>query len=366
MKKLLRIFFVVDEGINSSETTLFDINLIIDKIVNQCKMFQSQYYKMEYEVAILCFADSAKWICSPVNVDNYVSAKFEHKNVKSYLSVALEELTKKLHRKEFMMYEGKMVATPHIIFMTGPNPVYDEYEDELNKIRDNAWFSHSLRNMVCVGDKVDETGVLSDIEKLFDNENVVLRLKDSQDSILEDILNALEPRIYGPNQRRLEPEHSQLVHTEINFNEMIELQDNPFDSLCEGIHMEDIFDNSFDFEAQGKTNEIDINMSVQKKSLTRFQNDKSKLQVFVLTRKDNVPVSIDPNGDILGEDGTVLKQISTTQQLSIRHMATGWYVTALKGQPLINGIPANPNMQIKLHTGDILTIEKEQLRVEIV
>jgi hypothetical protein len=79
-----------------------------------------------------------------------------------------------------------------------------------------------------------------------------------------------------------------------------------------------------------------------------------------------VPESIKESGDIIGANGTVLKYIKTQQQVSVWHSPTGWYARTLQGQPLYNGVPVNVGMQIKLSDGDILTIEREQIRIEIV
>ena len=61
-----------------------------------------------------------------------------------------------------------------------------------------------------------------------------------------------------------------------------------------------------------------------------------------------------------------VSRIRTSQQMSFRHTPAGWYIQALAGQPLYNGVPVNTGAQIRLSDGDMLTIEKEQIRVEIV
>lgn len=71
-------------------------------------------------------------------------------------------------------------------------------------------------------------------------------------------------------------------------------------------------------------------------------------------------------GGIIGDNGTVMRWIRTSQQMSFRHTPAGWYIQVLAGQPLYNGVPVNTGAQIRLSDGDMLTIEKEQIRVEIV
>ena len=94
-----------------------------------------------------------------------------------------------------------------------------------------------------------------------------------------------------------------------------------------------------------------------------------KLQNDEIVNLGNNPSGIfvyNESGEIVGTNGTILKSIKTSQQISIWHSPAGWYARTLAGSPLYNGVPVNAGMQIKLNDGDILTVEKDQVRVEIV
>ena len=100
--------------------------------------------------------------------------------------------------------------------------------------------------------------------------------------------------------------------------------------------------------------------------LGRAKQDVSLLRLIVISKSGMVPEKIKESGDIVGANGTVLKYIKTQQQVGVWHTPAGWYARTLQGQPLFNGVAVNAGMQIKLSDGDILTIEKEQIRIEIV
>ncbi len=106
--------------------------------------------------------------------------------------------------------------------------------------------------------------------------------------------------------------------------------------------------------------------SKQKGPLARRDNDTTSLRLIMLSQQNIMPQRVKEAGEILGKDGTILKQVKTSQQLSIWHSPAGWYMRALNGHPLYNGVPLNENQQMKLSDGDMLTIEREQIRVEIV
>ena len=109
------------------------------------------------------------------------------------------------------------------------------------------------------------------------------------------------------------------------------------------------------------------NDTVQKKGpLARVRRDTSSLRLIIISRNGATPENVKESGDIIGANGTILKGIKTTQQISVWHSPAGWYAITLAGSPLYNGVPVNTGMQIKLSDGDILTVEREQVRVEIV
>lgn len=108
--------------------------------------------------------------------------------------------------------------------------------------------------------------------------------------------------------------------------------------------------------------------SIPKKSgpLASARRDESTLRLIVISKNGIPPEKVKESGDIIGANGTVLKTIKSQQQISIWHSPAGWYIRSLAGAPLYNGVPVNAGMQIKLSDGDMITIDKEQVRIEIV
>lgn len=94
--------------------------------------------------------------------------------------------------------------------------------------------------------------------------------------------------------------------------------------------------------------------------------DTSELTLIPVSRTWAMPERVGERGALIGADGTVLKGMAADQQLSIWHTPAGWYARALRGQPLYNGVPVNTGAQIRLGDGDLLTIGREHIRVEIV
>ena len=100
--------------------------------------------------------------------------------------------------------------------------------------------------------------------------------------------------------------------------------------------------------------------------LARATKDTSSMRLIIISQNGAVPENVDEKGGIVGENGTILKRIRTKQQISIWHSPTGWYARTLTGTPLYNGVPMNTGMQIKLSDGDMISVEREHIRVEII
>ena len=111
---------------------------------------------------------------------------------------------------------------------------------------------------------------------------------------------------------------------------------------------------------------IRSNETGKKSPLARAVIDSSSMRLINISRNGTFPERVSEQGAIIGANGTLLRNIKTTIQISIWHSATGWYARAMAGAPLYNGVPLNIGMQIKLNDGDMLTIAREQIRVEII
>ena len=100
--------------------------------------------------------------------------------------------------------------------------------------------------------------------------------------------------------------------------------------------------------------------------MRRVSADRSEMRLIPLTAKGRLPENVEENGGLIGANGTLLKWISTQQQINIWHAQTGWYAMILQGRPLYNGVPYNVRVQIKLNNGDVFSVENELIRVEII
>ena len=99
--------------------------------------------------------------------------------------------------------------------------------------------------------------------------------------------------------------------------------------------------------------------------LRRVSKDSTSLRIISLTSNHILPEMMKEAGNVIGRNGTVLKKFKSDQQISIWHTDAGWYIRATMGTPLINGVPMNQGVQMKLFAGDLIVMDREQFVVEL-
>lgn len=95
------------------------------------------------------------------------------------------------------------------------------------------------------------------------------------------------------------------------------------------------------------------------------KEDTSSLRLIVRSDSSILSQKINPLGDIIGLNGTVLKQLKTESQIKINRTPTGWYIEVLEGDCIVGNVHMNKMVQRKLVHGDYLVIGKNQIFVEI-
>lgn len=106
------------------------------------------------------------------------------------------------------------------------------------------------------------------------------------------------------------------------------------------------------------------NLKIKKIKRVR-KEDNTSLRLIVRSDASILPQKINPLGDIIGLNGTVLKQLKTESQIKINRTPTGWYIEVLEGDCIVGNVHMNKMVQRKLVHGDYLVIGKNQIFVEI-
>ena len=101
-------------------------------------------------------------------------------------------------------------------------------------------------------------------------------------------------------------------------------------------------------------------------ALASSRPDDSRLMLLAISNKKMPPAEVSPQGDIIGDGGTIFRNLKTGVKLSLWHTPAGWYARAMQGNVLYNGLPMNVGFQKKLADGDMFSFDAGQFRVEII
>lgn len=146
-KKML-IMFIVDNSENMSGAKIAKVNEIFGTIIPALQKIQIEIGDtVEIKIAVMTFGTNANWIVSPTKIMEYNHIFFRADGGGSEYGNMLKALESKLSRKSFMSYKGK-IAAPIIVLIINGTPNDDHYENIINDLNRNIWFSASERYAV--------------------------------------------------------------------------------------------------------------------------------------------------------------------------------------------------------------------------
>lgn len=176
MRPELDMFYVLDSSgsmnyPNSEPITV--LNRAMQSTLQAVRLENENNRDADVKVAVLDFNSNCRWL-NPAGPERLDSFMYEDLTAAggTHMGAALRELNSKLSRRGFINAMGGNLM-PVIIFMTDGFPT-DDYESELEKIKQNKWFSHAVRIGFAIGKNPDQEM----IAKLTGSSETVIRTRD--------------------------------------------------------------------------------------------------------------------------------------------------------------------------------------------
>lgn len=152
-RKTLNMLFLVDVSGSMEEDGRMDaVNEAFEQMIPELQNVQRECLSdFELRVAIMTFDTKANWIVAPTPILEYVHAPIRFDRWATFYSKAFRGLNEVLTKQKYMHHEGK-IAEPYIMFLTDGKPTAnDNYNEALDELLQNAWFTNSQRFAVLIG-----------------------------------------------------------------------------------------------------------------------------------------------------------------------------------------------------------------------
>ena len=120
------------------------------RIYSKLQKIQKEYSELDIKIATMLIGNMPRWIKEITLIDRYSASEIECEQGTANYKDALIELNKKLSRKEFMSFEGK-IAQPTIILITDAEEPFANCSEQLEELNNNMWFKCSFRLVYIVG-----------------------------------------------------------------------------------------------------------------------------------------------------------------------------------------------------------------------
>jgi uncharacterized protein YegL len=154
-RRTMVLFFVIDASGSMDGSKIGAVNTAIEEVIPAIKEVSDENADAQIKVAALEFSSGARWITSsgPVEVDqfrwNYIDA-----GGVTDLGAACKSLNEKLSTKAFMN-EATGSFAPAIFLLSDGEPT-DNWEKDLQTLKQNNWFKAAVKVAVAIGDDANK------------------------------------------------------------------------------------------------------------------------------------------------------------------------------------------------------------------
>ena len=174
-RKVMTLFYLVDTSGSMSGSRIGTVNAAMEECIPLLKEVAQANDDAEIKVAILQFSSGCSWVTpvsGPVGLEDIIWNDLQAGGMTEF-GGALRELDKKLSRNEYLKSQTGAYA-PVILLLSDGGPT-DNWEPDLNKIKQNNWFKHAIKIAIDIESGSDR----SVLAQFTGNPEAILDAKDT-------------------------------------------------------------------------------------------------------------------------------------------------------------------------------------------
>lgn len=171
-RRTMVLFFLIDTSGSMSGAKIGTVNAAIENVIPELKDLSESNADSQVKIAVLQFSTGTQWMYNePVEAENFRWNYLDAGGLTSF-GEACTELNSKLSRSAFMSDASGSFA-PAIFLMSDGEPT-DNYQDALNKLKQNNWFKKSIKVALAIGEQANKIV----LEEFVGNSEAVLTAHD--------------------------------------------------------------------------------------------------------------------------------------------------------------------------------------------
>ena len=175
--KLLVVIFIIDCSMTMKGDRIAAVNAALQELKFKLKDIKEEH-NLDMKVAVMSFTSSTKWDLQLTPVEEMNLEEIRVRPGLTEYGAAFHELNKVLRKDRFMQHKGK-VAAPAIMFFTDGEPT-DDYQNDLDELLKNGWFTNASRSAVLLGDAIYNSSARDAVRQFVeDPENEIVAAEDS-------------------------------------------------------------------------------------------------------------------------------------------------------------------------------------------
>ncbi len=174
-RKVMTLFYLVDTSGSMSGSRIGTVNAAMEECIPLLKEVAQANDDAEIKVAILQFSSGCSWVTpasGPVGLEDIIWNDLQAGGMTEF-GGALLELDKKLSRNEYLRSQTGAYA-PVILLLSDGGPT-DNWENGLNRIKQNNWFKHAIKIAIDIESGSDR----SVLAQFTGNPEAILDAKDT-------------------------------------------------------------------------------------------------------------------------------------------------------------------------------------------
>jgi uncharacterized protein YegL len=154
-RRTMVLFFIIDTSGSMDGDKIGAVNTAVREVVPEIRDISNDNADALIKIAVLEFSSGAKWLTSngPVDANDYNWTNLDAAGTTD-LGAAYKALNEKLSTKAFMA-EATGSFAPALFLLSDGEPT-DNWQPELDKLKQNNWFKAAIKVALAIGDGADK------------------------------------------------------------------------------------------------------------------------------------------------------------------------------------------------------------------